>query len=171
MAYLHCGLHLALVDRLSVDQVHALLLFDLVQAAAVHSDRRGREQQAVAARERRAVPPGARRLGLEHRRGVAEAVDEGGAVRPPEAPAARAAALRWASARARGQLQVQLHLLLSHVAAGRRGRCSVRALGLPFPAAQGRRRRLRESVSGLTPLRMRVPSRRRPDTLVLAAPA
>lgn len=106
------------MDRLSVDQVHALLLFDLVQAAAVHSDRRGREQQAVAARERRAVPPGARRLGLEHRRGVAEAVDEGGAVRPPEAPAARAAALRWASARARGQLQVQLHLLLSHVAQG-----------------------------------------------------
>nr|BAB28886.1 unnamed protein product [Mus musculus] len=49
--------------------------------------------------------------------------------------AARAAALR--RARARGQLQVQLHLLLSHGAAGRRGRCSVRALGLPFPAAQG----------------------------------
>lgn len=120
MAYLHCGLHLALVNGLSVDQVHALLLFDLVQAAAVHSDRRGREQQAVAARERRAVPSGAGRLGLEHRRRVAEAVDQGGAVRPPQAPAARAAALR--RARARGQLQVQLHLLLSHGAAGRRGR-------------------------------------------------
>lgn len=37
--------------------------------------------------------------------------------------------------------------------AGRRGRCSVRDLGFPFPAIQGRRRhhRHRESVSGLVP--------------------
>lgn len=105
VADLHCGLHLALVDRLSVDQVHALLLFDLVQAAAVHADGGGRQQQAVAARERRAVPPGARRLGLEHRRSVTEAVDQGGAVRPPKAPAAAtAAALRRAPARTRRQL-------------------------------------------------------------------
>lgn len=95
------------MDRLPVDQVHALLLFDLVQAAAVHADRGGRQQQAMAVRERGAVPPGARRLGLEHRGSVTEAVDQGGAIRPPEAPAAAtAAALRWAPARTRGQLQV-----------------------------------------------------------------
>lgn len=121
------------MDRLSVDQVHALLLFDLVQAAAVHADRRGREQQAVAAGERRAVPPGAGRLGLENRRGVAEAVDQGGAVRPPEAPTARATALRRARARARGQLQVQLHLLLSHVSAGEAGAVLSQGPATPIP--------------------------------------
>ncbi|XP_063101584.1 uncharacterized protein LOC134475302 [Cavia porcellus] len=46
---------------------------------------------------------------------------------------------------------------------GRRGRCSVRALGLPFPAAQGLHccRYLPESVSELACLRLRRPSRRR----------
>lgn len=107
MADLHGVLHLALVDGLSVDQVHALLLFDLVQSAAVHADRGGWEQQAMAVRERGAVAPGARRLGLEHRRSVTEAVDQRGAIRPPEGPAAAAAAaLRRAPARARRQLQV-----------------------------------------------------------------
>lgn len=47
--------------------------------------------------------------------------------------------------------------------ARRRGRCSVRDLGFPFPAVQGRgrRHRHRESVSGLVPLRMRAPPRKR----------
>lgn len=49
--------------------------------------------------------------------------------------------------------------------ARRRGRCSVTDLGFPFPAVQGRgrrrRHRHRESVSGLVPLRMRAPPRKR----------
>lgn len=94
MAYLHCVLHLALVDSLSIDQVHALLLFDLVQAAAVHADWGGRQKQAVAVRERCAVSPGAGAW-PEHRRSVTEAVDQGALLdllRPPAA--ATAAALR-----------------------------------------------------------------------------